>query len=132
MVGTSKFLLGTASFGAAMASLASCTSNPPAANRAAGGTCFLANMVNNFNGNPDGTVDIQVGTNQYYRLSTDGTCPDIDWKNSVAIKTRTGTNYVCGAYDAEFIVPNALIKRTCNITAVAPLTKEQYMAARAK
>lgn len=118
-------------FAASAAALAGCTNTPASPNRAAGGSCFLASLVNNFNGNPDGTVDIQVGMGQYYRLTTDGTCPDIDWKNSVALKTRTGSDYVCGAYDAQFIIPNGMVKQSCNITAIAPLTKEQYMAARA-
>lgn len=111
--------------------LAGCTSNPPTAS-GPGGSCFLASMVNNFNGNPDGTVDIQVGVNKYYRLTTDGMCPDIDWNSSVGLKTRSGSDYVCGAYDAEFVIPNALVSKTCNITGIAPLTKEQYQAARAK
>lgn len=117
---------------AATTAFSGCTSNPPAANQAAGGSCFLASMVNNFNGNPNGTVDIQVGTTQYYRLTTDGLCKDIDWNSSVALKTRSGSNYVCGAYDAEFIIPNAVFSKTCNITGIAPLTKEQYLAARGK
>lgn len=130
MTGTSKFFLRTSVVTAALAGLAGCSSNPPAANRAAGGSCFLASQVNSFNGNSDGTVDIQVGANQYFRLSTDGMCPDIDWKTSVGLKTRSGSDFVCGAYDAEFVVPNAMMKQTCNITAIAPLTKEQYLAAR--
>lgn len=122
--------------GAAFAGLAvsACSTNPPAgAASQSNRQCFLASNVNNFNGNPDGTVDIQVGVNQYYRLTTDGSCPNIDWKNRVAIQTTTGGDFVCGGFDARFIVPEAGIgPQTCNITAIAPLTKEQYQAARAR
>lgn len=122
--------------GAAFAGLAvsACSTNPPPAGASQSNRqCFLASNVNNFNGNPDGTVDIQVGVNQYYRLTTDGSCPNIDWKNRVAIQTTTGGDFVCGGFDARFIVPEAGIgPQTCNITAIAPLTKEQYQAARAR
>jgi hypothetical protein len=114
----------------AAAALSSCTANPPASSRAAGGgTCFNASMVNNFNGNPDGTVDITVGVNTYFRLTTDGTCSDIDWKNQIGLKSTTGSDFICGPYDAEIIVPNPTFSRKCAVTAIAPLTKEQYQAA---
>lgn len=128
---TSGTIVGTTFFAAL--GVAACTPNPPAANQASSrSACFNASMVNNFNGNPDGTVDITVGVDKYYRLTTDGTCSDIDWKTQVALKTTTGSDFVCGPYDAEFIVPNPTFSRKCAITAIAPLTKEQYLAARAK
>jgi len=127
-------IIGSGIIVSAMAiALAACTTNPlPAGQAANGGSCFNASMVNNFNGNADGTVDITVGVDKYYRLTTDGTCSDIDWKNQVALKTTNGSDFVCGPYDAEFIVPNPTFSRKCAIIAIAPLTKEQYLAARAK
>ena len=136
MIGNRK-ILGFSLCGAACAGLAvsACSTNPPPAGAAAQSDrqCFLASNVNNFNGNPDGTVDIQVGVNQYFRLTTDGSCPNIDWKNRVAIQTTSGSDFVCSAFDARFIVPDAgMGPQSCNITAIAPLTKEQYQAARAR
>jgi hypothetical protein len=130
-------ILGLSICGAACASLAvsACSTNPPPAGAAAQSNrqCFLASNVNSFNGNPDGTVDIQVGVNQYFRLTTDGGCPNIDWKNRVAIQTTTGGDFVCSGFDARFIVPDpGMGPQTCNIIAIAPLTKEQYQAARAR
>ncbi|MEO7655025.1 MAG: DUF6491 family protein [Sphingomicrobium sp.] len=94
--------------------------------------CFLASAVNSFNANADGTVDIQAGANQYFRLTTDGTCPGIDWKTQVGIQTTSGGDFVCNGYDARFVVPDpGMGTERCNITAIAPLTKEQYLAARA-
>lgn len=114
--------------------LSGCTNNPaPAAgpgqsNRA----CFRASDVNSFNANLDGTVDIQVGSSQYFRLTVDAACPSIDWSTRVGIQTTSGSDFVCNAYDARFVVPDpGMGADRCNITAIAPLTKEQYLAARA-
>lgn len=134
---TIRRILGFSMCGVVCSGLAvsACSPNPPPAGAAAQSDrqCFLASAVNNFNGNPDGTVDIQVGVNQYFRLTTDGSCPNIDWKNRVAIQTTTGGDFVCSAFDARFIVPDGgMGRQSCNITAIAPLTKEQYLAARAR
>ncbi len=113
---------------------AGCTNAPGTAGMAGQSSrqCFLASAVNSFNANADGTVDIQAGANQYYRLTTDGTCPNIDWKTRVGIQTTSGGDFVCNGYDARFVVPDpGMGTERCNITAVAPLTKEQYLAARA-
>jgi hypothetical protein len=85
-----------------------------AASAQSGKQCFRASMVNSFNGN------------------SDGTCPDIDWKTRVGIQTTSGGDFVCNGYDARFVVPDAMMgTERCNITAIVPLTKEQYTAARA-
>ena len=136
MIGN-RTILGVSMCSAALAGLAisACAPNPPPAGAAAQSDrqCFLASNVNNFNGNADGTVDIQVGINQSFRLTTDGTCRNIDWKNRVAIQTTSGSDFVCSAFDARFIVADAgMGPQSCNITAIAPLTKEQYQAARAR
>ena len=116
--------------------ISGCTNNTApvgAASAQSDKQCFRASMINSFNGNSDGTVDIQVGANQYFRLTTDGTCPDIDWKTRVGIQTTSGGDFVCNGYDARFIVPDAMMGTDrCNITGIAPLTKEQYTAARAR
>jgi hypothetical protein len=116
------------------AAMTACSTTPAPEKRAAAGGngCFLASMVNGYNGNPDGSVDITVGVDKYYRLQTNGMCNDIDWHTQVALKTTSGSDFVCGPYDAEFIVPNPTFARKCPITAITPLTKEQYLAARAK
>ena len=114
--------------------MSACTNNPaPGAGAAQSNrACFLASAVNSFNANPDGTVDIQAGANQYFRLTTDGTCPNIDWSTRVGIQSTTGADFVCNGYDARFVVPDpGMGTDRCNITAIAPLSKEQYLAARA-
>ena len=114
--------------------LAGCTNNPaPGAGAAQSNrACFRASAVNSFNANQDGTVDIRAGANQYFRLTTDGTCPSIDWSTRVGIQTTSGGDFVCNGYDARFVVPDpGMGTDRCNITAIAALTKEQYLAARA-
>ena len=117
------------------AAAAGCTNTPGQTGMAGQSSrqCFLASAVNSFNANADGTVDVQVGASQYYRLTTDGTCPDINFKTRVGIQSTSGGNFVCNGYDARFVVPDpGMGTERCNITAIAALTKEQYLAARAR
>lgn len=125
--------LGAAAATAMTVSACATSPAPESAAAQSGRQCFLASSVNSFNGNSDGTVDIQVGANQYFRLTTDGTCPNIDWRTRVGIQTTSGGDFVCNGYDARFVVPDpGMGADRCNITAIAPLTKEQYQAARAR
>lgn len=116
--------------------MGACTNNSTpvgAASADSNRQCFRASDVNSFNGNSDGTVDISVGANKYFRLTTDGTCPDIDWKTRVGIQTTSGGDFVCNGYDARFVVPDSMMGTDrCNITAIAALTKEEYLAARSR
>jgi ABC-type glycerol-3-phosphate transport system substrate-binding protein len=130
-----KFFLATASVAAASLAVVACAtadSGAPSAATQSGNACFLASQVNNFNANPDGTVDIQVGVNQYFRLTTDGMCQNIDFRSQVGIQSTSGSDFICHGYDARFIVPDAVGPGQCAITAIAPLTKEQYQAARTR
>jgi hypothetical protein len=124
---------GLAMMAMTMAAMTACTNNPaPMGPDQSGRACFRASAVNSFNANQDGTVDIQAGASQYFRLTTDGTCPSIDWSTRVGIQTTSGGDFVCNGYDARFVVPDpGMGTDRCNITNIAPLTKEQYLAARA-
>ena len=116
------------------AAIAACTTNGAPSQSAArsSGQCFLASNVNSFNANADGTVDIQVGANQYFRLMPAGGCPDINWAMQVGIKSTTGSDFICNGFDAEFVVPDSTGTQRCAIASITPITKDQYTSATRK
>lgn len=125
-----------AAFATAITSLAisACTANPAPGGAAArsSGQCFLASNVNSFNANADGTVDIRAGASNYFRLTPAGGCPDINWAMQVGIRSTGGSDFICNAYDAEFVVPDPSGTQRCPIATVTPITREQFDAATRK
>ena len=111
--------------------IGSCTAPPagtPAAARANGSQCFLANEVNSFSPSNAGFVDVRVGATRYFRLDLGGGCPDINWSMSVGIRAVGGGSFICQGYDAELIVPDPSGTQHCPIARITPITKEQFLA----
>jgi hypothetical protein len=69
-----------------------------------GDQCFNAASVDSFHPVGRDAVDVRVGARRYYRLDLGAGCFDVDWANRVALRSRTGS-FICGAADAELIVP---------------------------
>ena len=120
-----------------MASLSACVADegePGTATAAAtqgGRQCFRPGDVNSFSPVGDDVVYLRVGANRWFRAEILGTCPDIDYSQRVAIRSR-GTNWVCQGMDAEFFVPGPLGVDRCPITSVRRLTDEEVQAYRAQ
>ena len=114
--------------------IGACSTSPAPAGAAArsSGQCFHASNVNSFNANADGTVDVQVGASQYFRLTPAGGCPDINWAMQVGIRSTGGSDFICNAYDAEFIVPDPSGTQRCPIASITPITRDQYNSANRK
>ena len=125
------FVLGACAAGAAALAISACSATPAPAGAAArsSGQCFLASNVNSYNANADGTVDIQAGASNYFRLTTAGGCPDINWSMQVGIRSTGGSDFICNGYDAEFVIPDPSGTQRCAIASVTPITKEQYDSA---
>ncbi|MEO7603090.1 MAG: DUF6491 family protein [Sphingomicrobium sp.] len=128
------FALATCGAAIAAFAISACSTNPAPAGTAArsSGQCFLASNVNSYNANADGTVDIQAGASQYFRLTTAGGCPDINWSMQVGIRSTGGSDFICNGYDAEFVVPDPSGTQRCQIASVTPITRDQYKAATRK
>jgi hypothetical protein len=119
------------------ASLSACVaeeSEPGTATAAAAGSgrqCFRPGDVNSFSPQGDDVVYLRVGANRWFRAEILGTCPDIDFSQRVAIRSR-GTSWVCQGLDAEFIVPGPLGLDRCPITSLRRLTDAEVEAYRAR
>ena len=107
----------------------SCAQQPQAGMAAARAPrqCFFAGQVNDFSAAGDTAVNIRAGTNSFYRLDLVGACTDINWTNSVALRTRSGGSSICDPADAELFVPGRLGGR-CLVSAITPITREQWLA----
>jgi hypothetical protein len=89
--------------------------------------CFWARNVNNFASNDERVVNIRVGVRDVYQLEMLGRCPDVDWANSIAIRSR-GSNYICSGLDAELIAPSPIGPQRCAVSKIRKLTAEEAKA----
>jgi hypothetical protein len=128
------FALSASAAAIAALAISACSTTPAPAGAAArsNSQCFLASNVNSYNANADGTVDIQAGANQYFRLTTAGGCPDINWSMQVGIRSTSGSDFICNGYDAEFVVPDPSGTQRCQIASITPITRDQYNSAARK
>ena len=73
---------------------------PPARS---GGECFNVRSVSDYSSAGRNAIDVRVGANRYYRLDILGTCPDIDLNFRLALRSRSGSSWICHDTDAEVI-----------------------------
>jgi hypothetical protein len=93
--------------------------------------CFNANTVDTFSARGDEAVDVRVSANRYYRLELTSFCPNVDWSQRIALRTRGGSSWICRGMDAEIIVPDrGLGPERCLVTRVRRLTDAEVEAAR--
>lgn len=52
--------------------------------------CFMASQVNGYNVVDDHTVEIRVGANDRYILTTDWNARDLNWDTRIALRSSTG------------------------------------------
>jgi hypothetical protein len=113
--------------------LAACAPQPAAGpqSAASGRECFHAGSVCSFHPFSDEVVDIQVGARRYYRLQLFGTCPGVNWRTAVALRTRGGSSWICQGMDAELIVPEPGIgPQRCLVQSVRRLSDAEARALR--
>lgn len=106
--------------------------NPASASRLSGRSdCFLADSVNSFTPIGDRFVDVRITRRQQYRLELAGYCPDVDWSQRIALRTRGGSRWICRGLDAEIIVPDRAIgPQRCLVTDVRRLSPAEIEAQR--
>ena len=96
----------------------------------AGRDCFNARNVFSFRAYRDAWVDVRVSANRRYRLELTGVCPEVDWTQRIALRTRGGSSWICQGFDAELIVPSPTGPQLCPVTSVRRLAPAEVEAAR--
>ena len=89
--------------------------------------CFWTRQVNSFASNDDRIVNIRVGVRDVYQLQMFGRCHDIDWSNSIAIRSR-GSSYICTGLDAEIIAPTSIGPQRCAVQSIRKLSEAEAKA----
>jgi hypothetical protein len=93
----------------------------PAAEKRA---CFQANDVTNWKEGEKHAFNIRTSRGDVYTSRLIGVCPEIDWTQSIAIKTRT-SSFICEGDDAEVIVTHSNMgHQSCLIDKITKLSKE--------
>ena len=116
----------------ATAALAGCAPQPqgPAA-ATSGRQCFHAGSVNDFDARGNDVIDVRAGANRYFRLQLFPGCPNTNWTRQVALRTTSGSSWICQGLDAELIVPDPGIgPQRCLVTSVRRLSDAEVAALR--
>lgn len=89
--------------------------------------CFFTRNVNGFSAPDNDTLYLRVGVNDVYEMQMFGTCPEMDWAQSLAIQSRSGST-VCSGMDATIIAPTAIGAQRCPVRAVRKLSEAETAA----
>ena len=116
----------------AFAALIGCAQQPRGPNYASSDRqCFHAGSVNDFDARGDDVIDVRSGANRYFRLQLFPGCPNTNWTRQVALRTRSGSSWICQGLDAELIVPEPGIgPQRCLVTSVRRLSDAEVAALR--
>jgi hypothetical protein len=116
--------------GAALAQTALAQSAaPPARSSAPRRECFWSRNISGFTAPDDHTVYVRVAVSDIYRLDLMGYCPNVEWAQTIGVKTTAGNDYICQGLDADLIVPNPGIgPQRCAVSAVHKLTPAEVAA----
>lgn len=88
---------------AAAVSLSACATGQGASESASARDCFFAEQINGFEVVDDQSVQIRVGASDRYVLTTLFNTRDLDWSNSIALRSTTGSICTGGGVGVEII-----------------------------
>lgn len=96
-------------------------------------SCFYSREISGFRAVDDDTVDLTVGVNDVYRVTTLGVCSDLSWAEGIGVKTRAGGDFICDSMDIDLIVPRTGGRAEggpdrCPVASLRKLTPEEAKA----
>ena len=109
-----------------------CAQQPRGPNHASSGRqCFHAGSINDFDARRNDVIDVRSGANRYFRLQLFPGCAYTNWTRQVALRTTSGSSWICQGLDAELIVPEpGLGPQRCLVTSVRRLSDAEVAALR--
>ena len=95
-------------------------------------SCFFLSQVNGFNDAPDNEngsdrIIVNVSVNDKYLFETFGSCPDLDWTQTIGFDQR-GPGQICQGMDVELIVPTSIGPQRCPVRMIHKLSKAEIDA----
>ncbi len=116
--------------------LTACAAEPSAGTAAAAnapGQCFSLRRVDGFSRAGVDHVVVHVALHDAYEFETDGTCPNLDFNQRLALVSRTGSSQICGGWDVDLVVPSSIgPPERCRVRMIRKLTPEEGKAATRK
>ena len=125
---TTLILLAAAGLALAVAALAgegATKSNAPPSRHA----CFHGSQADGFASVDDQTVNLRVGVRDVYQLKLFAPCPDLDWNQSMALRSRGGS-WICegNGLDIDIFTASPIGPQRCPVTTVRKLTAAEITA----
>lgn len=116
--------------------LAACTTaetdSPAYATSSAERSCFFLSQVNGFNDAPDvergsDRIIVSVGASDKYLFETFGSCPDLNWSETIAFDPR-GPGQICRGMDVDLLVPSTIGTQRCPVRMISKLSRAEIDA----
>lgn len=103
---------------------------PPGVAARRGAECFNVRTVRDYSSAGRDAINVRVGGNRYYHLDILGTCPNIDLNFRLALRSRSGSSWICHDTDAEIIARGPFGPQRCPVIGMRPLTAQEVEAIR--
>ncbi len=89
--------------------------------------CFNPTFTRGFQTPSDSTLIIETDDNQAYELTMAGPCFGLQDSFAIGIRSRTGMNQVCDAFDANILFRDQAMggRRECSVSAIRHLTGDE-------
>jgi hypothetical protein len=89
--------------------------------------CFRPRDVRNWRAPDNRTVYLRTVANHVYRLGLLGPCPDVNWAQSLGVRSP-GATMICSSLDMTIISPSGFGRRRCMANAMVQLTPAEVAA----
>ena len=95
-------------------------------------SCFFLSQVNGFNDAPDNEngsdrIIVNVSVNDKYLFETFGSCPDLNWSQTIGFDQR-GPGQICRGMDVDLIVPTSIGPQRCPVRMIRKLNEAEIDA----
>lgn len=95
-------------------------------------SCFFMSQVNGFNDAPDANtgsdrIIVNVGVRDKYLFETFGSCPDLNWTETIGFDQR-GPGRICQGLDVDLIVPTSIGPQRCPVRMIRKLSEAEVDA----
>ena len=90
--------------------------------------CLHVPSVTGFKAVDSDTVNVSTGPGVVYQLDLLGSCRDIDWNSSIALRNRGAGSFACDALDLQVVSPTTLTPDVCPVTAMRKLSDTEVAA----
>lgn len=111
-----------------LAACAAPSPGQPAMAQANGQGCFRAADVRNYRYVSPDKVNLRVGLNDVYQVTTLGNCRDINFSEAIGIESGGGSDWICNGLNVTLVAPSPIGPRRCPATDLRRLTPEEAAA----